>query len=354
MNGVSLFANVGIAETYIHNHGINIVVANELLQNRAAFHQENHPNCKMIQGDITNLDIYNSVVTIAKEKKCDFLIATPPCQGMSVAGKMQENDPRNTLIKFVVEMIKELQPTHALIENVQGVLKTYISLNGEKIKIVDYINKELTPLGYFINPVVVDAADYGTPQTRKRAIFLISKIALWTPPKKMKKISVKEAIGHLPSLESGQESAIMYHYAKKHNERHVSVLRHTPSGKTALNNSVHYPKKEDGTRIKGFATTYKRIEWDKPAPTITMANGSVSSQNNVHPGKQKEDGTYSDARVLSLKEIFILTGLPEDWHPPKWASEHLVRQVIGEGVPPKVIDALLSTIPKKITQGNKR
>lgn len=79
-----------------------------------------------------------------------------------------------------------------------------------------------------------------------------------------------------------------------------------------------------------------------------MANGSISSQNNVHPGVLKEDGTYSDARVLSLKEIFILTGLPNNWHPPKWASENLIRQVIGEGVPPNLIDRLLTTIPKKI------
>ena len=123
-------------------------------------------------------------------------------------------------------------------------------------------------------------------------------------------------------------------------------LKHTPTGKTALNNEVYYPKKEDGTKIKGFATTYKRIEWDKPAPTITMANGSVSSQNNVHPGRAKEDGTYSDARVLSLKEIFILTGLPDNWEPAPWASENLIREVIGEAIPPKLIDEILKTIPK--------
>jgi len=347
VKGVSLFANVGIAETYIHKHNIDIVIANELLENRAAFHKENHPNCNMIQGDITKPEIYNKIVSEAKKQKCDFLIATPPCQGMSVAGKMKENDPRNSLIKFVVEMIKELQPKNALIENVQGVLKTFILVNGKSTKIVDYIHDELTPLGYYINPVVVDAADYNTPQTRKRAIFLISKIAKWELPPKQPKITVKEAIGHLPSIESGESSDIPYHSAKKHNERHISVLKHTPSGKTALHNKVHYPKKEDGTRIKGFATTYKRIEWDKPAPTITMANGSVSSQNNVHPGYPKKNGQYSDARVLTLKEIFILTGLPDDWHPPKWASENLIRQVIGEGVPPRLIDSLLSSMPKE-------
>ena len=266
---------------------------------------------------------------------------------ISVAGKMKKDDPRNSLIKYVIKFIKDLQPTHAIIENVPAILKTFIEIDGKKIKIVDYVNDELGKLNYFINYKVVDTADYGTPQTRKRAIFLISKNYIWQFPPKETKITVQEAIGHLPSLESEEISNIPYHFAKKHNDRHILWLKHTPTGQTALNNPIYYPQKDDGTKIKGYSTTYKRIEWDKPAPTITMANGSISSQNNVHPGRLKEDGTYTDARVLSLKEIFILTGLPENWHPPKWASENLIRQVIGEGVPPKLIDRLLTTMPRK-------
>ena len=348
MNGVSLFANVGIAETYINNHNINIVVANELLEKRVNFYKEHHKNCNMIQGDITDKNIFDKILNEAKKQNCQFLIATPPCQGMSVAGKMNEDDPRNSLIKFVIEFIKELKPLNIIIENVIGILKTYIYYNNEKIKVIDYINNELKPLNYFINYSIVDTADYETPQTRKRAIFLISKIAKWEFPPKKNKITVREAIGYLPSLESGEKSSIKYHNAKIHNDRHILWLKHTPTGKTALENKIYYPQKECGTKIKGYSTTYKRIEWDKPAPTITMANGSISSQNNVHCGRLKDDGTYSDARVLTLKEIFILTGLPDDWQPPIWASENLIRQVIGEGIPPKLIDNLLKTIPKDL------
>ena len=346
IQGVSLFANVGIAETYIKEHGIKIAVANELMENRAKFHQEMHKECEMIQGDITSDEVFTRVAEASKKAKCDFLIATPPCQGMSLAGKMQEDDPRNSLIKYVVKLAQELQPTNILIENVPKVLKTYLVHHGEKLKITDFIKNELEPLGYVINPVVVDASDYGTPQSRKRAIYLISKLGKWEVRDKQDKITVREMIEHLPTLESGESSSIAYHAAKVHNDRHISFLKQTPSGKTALHNKVHYPKKVDGTRIKGYDTTYKRIDWDKPAPTITMANGSISSQNNVHPGRLKKDGTYSDARVLTLKEIFILTGLPDDWTPPEWASENLIRQVIGEGVPPKLIDTLLSSMPK--------
>ena len=351
MNGVSLFSNVGIAETYIKTHNIDIVVANELLEKRASFYKYLYPNVNMVQGDITLKEIYDQTLDLSKKLNCEFLLATPPCQGMSVAGKMKQDDPRNSLIKYVVKFIEDLQPNYVLIENVPGILKAYIMINGKKTLITDYIENSLKKLGYFVNPVLIDTADYGTPQSRKRAIFLISKLSKWEIPAKEKRISVLEAIGHLPSLESGEKSNIKYHYAKIHNERHIEFLRHTPTGKTALHNKVYYPKKEDGTRIKGYSTTYKRIDWDKPAPTITMANGSVSSQNNVHPGRLREDGTYSDARVLTLKEIFILTGLPEDWHPPEWASENLIRQVIGEGIPPKLIDRLLRTIPKD-TNGN--
>lgn len=346
LKGVSLFANVGIAETYIEKHNIKIVVANELIEKRAKFYSELYSDCNMICGDITNKEIYNKVLNEAKKNNCDFLLATPPCQGMSVAGKMQEDDPRNSLIKYVVKFIKDLRPSNIIIENVPGVLKTYIEKDGKKIKIVDFIENELKKENYFINYQIVDTADYGTPQTRKRAIFLISNKGVWKFPIKQKQITVKEAIGHLPSLESGEKSDIPYHFAKTHNERHILWMKHTPTGQTALNNKVYYPQKENGTKIKGYSTTYKRIEWDKPAPTITMANGSISSQNNVHPGRLLPNGTYSDARVLSLKEIFILTGLPDDWKPPKWASENLIRQVIGEGIPPRLIDNLLNTIPK--------
>jgi len=344
MKGVSLFSGAGIAETYIEKYNIEIVVANELLEKRAGFYKENYPNSNMIQGDISSKEIYQKVLNEAKKQKCQFLMATPPCQGMSVAGKMKEDDIRNSLIKYVVEFIKELNPEHILIENVPTILNTSIFINNQKIKITDYIETELK--GYYINYQIVDTADYGTPQTRKRAVFLISKNKKWEFPTKQNKITVKEAIGDLPSLESEEKSDIKYHYAKKHNDRHILWLKHTPTGKTALHNEIHYPQKENGQKIKGYATTYKRIEWDKPAPTITMANGSVSSQNNVHAGRLKNDGTYSDARVLTLKEIFILTGLPDNWKPPSWASDNLTRQVIGEGVPPKLIDNILKTIPE--------
>lgn len=344
IKGVSLFSNVGIAETYLKKHNVSIVIANELLEDRAKFYKFCHPETDVIIGDITRDTIFNELIKKSKKLGVEFLLATPPCQGMSVAGKMDENDPRNRLIIKVVDFIKEINPKNVIIENVPTMLKTNIVVNGKKIKIVDYIKNELSSR-YKISFNLLNAADYGTAQTRNRAIVLMSKIDYWKLPKKQKQITVEEAIGHLPSLESGDTSNIKYHFAKKHNDNHILWMKHTPTGKTAFENEIYFPQKEDGTRIKGFSTTYKRMSWDKPAPTITMCNGGISSQNNVHPGRKKADGTYSDARVLTLKEIMILTGLPENWEVPEWASENLIRKVIGEGVPPKMIEELVKNMP---------
>lgn len=343
MNGLSLFANVGIAETYLKELGFQVKVANELLPARAKFYEHSHPDCHMICGDITEEEIFSQVIKKARKEKVQFILATPPCQGMSQAGKMQEDDPRNSLILRVIKAIQELSPQYVLIENVPQMLKTSIKVDGKVIKITDYINSQCAK-DYNICFDVFDAADYGTAQYRKRAIVRFSKKPnVWNNPEKQKQITVKEKISHLPSLESGQKSSVEFHKAKIHNANHQLWMKHTPTGKSAMFNKVHYPVK-DNRKIKGYNTTYKRMEWDRPAPTITMANGSISSQNNVHPGRLLPDGTYSDARVLTLKELFLLTGLPESWAPPIWASENLVRQVIGEAVPPMLVKSIFEKI----------
>lgn len=345
INGISLFANVGIGETYFKEKNVNICVSNELIEKRCNFYSHLYPETEMVCGDITDLEVFNKLVDLYDENDCNFLIATPPCQGMSQAGKMDKNDPRNSLIIHTIEFIKRTMPDNIIIENVPQILKFSIVVDTNEIRILNYVINELEPLGYHINYGVLDAADYGTPQTRKRGIFLISKIKKWEFPEKMKKITVKDVIGDLPSLESGEKSDIPFHYAKKHADRHVLWMKHTPTGKTAFHNEKYFPQKEDGTRIKGYNTTYKRIEWDKPAPTVTMCNGAVSSQNNVHPGRKLDDGTYSDARVLSILEILRLTGLPDDWNIPEWASDNFVRQVIGEAFPPRFSAKLLEKMP---------
>ena len=105
---------------------------------------------------------------------------------------------------------------------------------------------------------------------------------------------------------------------------------------------------KNGRKIKGFLTTYKRIKWDAPSPTITMCNGAVSSQNNVHPGRKKKDGTYSDARVLTLLELFLLMGLPANIKFPQEVTENQIRYILGEAVPPVLLKKMLENNCKYI------
>ena len=337
--GLSLFANVGIAETYLKNIGFPIVLANELLDERAKFYHHLHQH-DVISGDITNSEIYSNIIEKAKKLKVNFILATPPCQGMSIAGHMKTDDPRNTLIVKAMDAFKDLQPEFMLIENVPQMFKTSIIVDGKTINIKSYIEEIVKQHNYQVKFDIFDAADYGTPQNRKRSFTRIYKSNYeWHNPLKQNIITVEDSIGNLPSLESGEKSSIQYHHALKHNANHILWMKHTPTGKSAFDNPIYYPQK-DNRKIKGFSTTYKRISWDKPAPTITMSNGSISSQNNVHPGRLLPDDTYSDARALTLLEIFRLTGLPDDWNPPSWAKENTIRHVIGEAIPPKLVESI--------------
>ena len=115
-NALSLFASAGIAETYLHKHGVHVCVAAELLPERVRFYQHMYPDTVAIQGDLTEESVYESVLSAARTAQCDFLIATPPCQGMSTAGKQLKDDPRNRLITVVANAIESLKPKFALIE----------------------------------------------------------------------------------------------------------------------------------------------------------------------------------------------------------------------------------------------
>lgn len=348
MKGLSLFAGAGIGETYLNSCGIDIIVANERVEKRADLYKALSPECKMICGDITDEKVFQNIISSAKG--IEFLIASPPCQGMSIAGKNRCNetmltDDRNFLINYVIKAIELLSPKYVLIENVPALLRLKLPYKGELHTVIEILTKKFGT-SYKIDSKVVDASNYGVPQTRLRAIIkMFPKDEEWKWPAIVtKKVTVKDAIGHLPSLEAGQASDIKWHFARKHDARHVEWMKHTPSGESAFLNPVYFPKKKDGTRIKGYESSYRRIKWDEPAPTITIRNDAISSQRNVHPGRLLPDGTYSDARVLTPYELMILNSIPDDWNIPDDTPEILIRQVIGESIPPLLIKKIVGEI----------
>lgn len=368
MNGLSLFANVGIAETYLKDVGIDIVVANELLEERARFYENIYPDCNMICGDIQEQIVFDSVYEAAKAHDVRFIIATPPCQGMSPAGKKDPKDARNNLITSAVEMIERLLPDFVLIENVMQVLKTKIYYDGQYILIPEYLKKRLGDQYNFNNNPIIDSKFYGVPQQRKRAIFLLSKkdtgIHWDFPAKDETLVTLRDVIGDLPSLdplvkekeyryifpeyEAKRQAGLAvskWHCPREHVWRNVEVMMHTPEGQSARKNPVYFPKKKDGSMVGGALRTYMRMEWDRPAPTITAYNHTISSFQNVHPGRPTDqEGIYSDARVLTIFELMRVMTLPDDWNIPAWATPQLIRQVIGEGIPPLLIKKLVNQL----------
>ena len=375
LRGLSLFSNVGIAEAGLDILAdVDIIYANELLKDRAEFYSCVHPNTQMIQGDITNDELRETIITKSIEANINFIIATPPCQGMSEAGNRLDFDERNQLILYVVDVINRVKPQFAIIENVPTILKTKIVFKGEILLIPDYLKRELSDYK-FNNDSLIKAMDHGIPQMRERNIYLLVRKDInitWTFPPKEDIITLRQSIGNLPSLDpylrEGEDFTIQkfplfhkrkenglkiskWHFPPTHSWKQVEWMMHTPSGKSAIYNEKYYPQKVDGTPVVAHHNHYRRMNWDKPARTITQNNGVISSLACVHPGREYvENGQtlYSDARVLTIYELLIVSSLPLDWPIPFWAKESFIRKVIGEGIPSRLITVIVEQLLKNI------
>jgi DNA (cytosine-5)-methyltransferase 1 len=373
---LSLFSNVGIAEAYLKDVGIDVVLANEIDEKRAKFYQEVYSDAHMICGDITDQIIRDEIIKEAIQKNVEFIIATPPCQGMSEAGLRLEFDPRNKLIFYAVDVIKKVKPKFVLLENVPKQLTTKIEYNGEVILIPEYIKRELGADYSFNKETLVMAKDYGVPQLRERNIFLLVKKGLgyiWEFPQKQQEITLEEAIGELPSLDpllrEGIDETIKrfpdyekkkevglqvskWHYPPKHSWKQVEWMMHTPTGKSAIYNDRYYPQKEDGTPVKAHHNNYRRLKWDMPCRTVTQNNGVISSLACVHPGRKyiSDNGEmlYSDPRVLTIYELMIVMSLPLDWNIPDWAEDTFIRRVFGEGIPSKLVKEIVGELTRQL------
>ena len=351
MKAISLFSSAGVGETYLNEIGIDVVCGAELLDKRAKLFKHLYPESNVITGDIGEKEVKDKISRfISKDVK--LLLATPPCQGVSSVGKNKSQeqfleDNRNFLIFDVFYFIDNFDFDAILIENVSKFLKMYFPYEGEMLQIEQLVTKKYRGK-YKVETLNINAQDYGVAQSRPRCfIKLFKQNYSWPSPKRETPITLREAIGHLPSLESGESSNIKWHSAKKINERDVLAIKHTPTGKSAMVNDFYYPRKINGEKVRGFHNTYKRLDWDLPCHARTTKSGEISSHNNGHPGVLKSNGTYSDARVLTILELLIVSSLPQNWDIPDWANDRFVRHVIGESVPPLLLKKVLQSLENK-------
>lgn len=374
LRGLSLFSNVGIAEAGLYALDVDMIYANELLKDRAKFYSCVHPETEVINGDITNDYIRTVIVNKAKESNVNFVLATPPCQGMSEAGNRFEFDERNQLIMYAVDVIQRIKPEFAIIENVPTILHTKIVVDGNIIFIPDYLKLTLSDY-HFNNESLIKAMDHGIPQMRERNIYLLVRNDIditWEFPDKEPIVTLETAIGHLPSIDPMLREGLDYtlqkfpdfeikrrnglkvspwHFPPTHSWKQVEWMMHTPSGKSAIYNPVYYPQKEGGIHIVAHHNHYRRMAWEKPSRTITQNNGVISSLACVHPGRPYEkngETLYSDPRVLTIHELLIVSSLPLDWAIPSWAKESFIRKVIGEGIPSRLITVIVEQLLKQL------
>lgn len=305
--------------------------------------KNNFKDADVVTGDITNRDIKDEIIKIAKKRKVNMIVGGPPCQGFSLKGKnLGFDDPRNFLFLEYFELVKEIKPEVFVIENVKNLL------SSEKGYFRDQIIEHFSKLGYIINYGVLNAKNFGVPENRERAIIIgsLSK-SIGLPVGTEKIVTVRDAISDLAYLNSGEgdnisdyknapetsyqkklRGKILYnHYATNHSNLALEKLAMIPpeGDKSSLPKELHGKQK--------FSTTWSRLQWDNVSPTIDTRFDTPSNGRNSHPVLNRSITPREAARIQSFNDDFIFYG-------PKVS----ICKQIGNAVPPLLGKAIGSAI----------
>ena len=388
---VSLFSGGGISDLGYQLAGFRFFVQAELDQRRAEIGVDNYPDSQWIVGDLqNNVGAIIGAYRAATTRRLDLLVATPPCQGMSSSnpsrGKRQTpqakaHEGKNRLLLQLIPIARSLKPRIIVAENVRQILTLNVEFGQEKGPIVDIIREQLRE--YEVFPGIINVADHGIPQIRKRALIVAihkdepwlaephdSMIPPWPVPTHGEKpssglsqwISVREWLeamryepldSRCPELAKGQHplhfvpyygpdrymqiSQIPPHSGLSaydndvcpscgHQQVEVGKVR-CPSCQGAMRNRPYVERDGKVSLIKGFRSSYRRMSSTRPAYTITTSSSHVGSDYKVHPWEN---------RVLSILECADLQTVPRfyDWTRAKDnRTLYLIRTLVGEALP---------------------
>ncbi|MBO4530575.1 MAG: DNA cytosine methyltransferase [Paludibacteraceae bacterium] len=261
----------------------------------------NHP---FVDGDIKDESIKDLFYKTVKEqlngRRLSVVAGGFPCQGFSMAGNRIVDDPRNSLYKEMLEIVKTLQPDFVICENVKG-LRSMLGGEVEKKIIADY--KEI---GYEMNVTTLCAADYTTPQKRERVIFIGNRIGATNyHPKPIVEPSKYVTTGDaIADLMTHPEDEAFNHVPTKHRPDMEQRMLDLPEGESLY---------------KGYSDAWKKCPWDEASCTIKENHGGV----NIHPKLP---------RVLTAREMARLQSFPDDFIFEGKKNKQLVQ--IGNAVPP--------------------
>lgn len=367
---ISLFSGAGVGCHGFQSEGFECIAANELIERRLNI-QKYNGKCRYesayVHGDITSEEVKNQIrreLAFWREvhgvERLDALIATPPCQGMSVANHKKGNElARNSLVAESIRLVKEFGPRFFLFENVRTFLNSICTdLDGKDKKIREAIEINLGG-EYNIHCRLINFKDYGVPSSRTRTLILgVRKSqAEVTPldfmPTLQKETTVRQAIGHFrPLRKMGEiDKDDVYHNFRPYPERMLPWIEKIKEGESAFDNTD--PKRlphrvvggETVLNVRKNGDKYARCFWDKPGACVHTRNDIMSSQSTLHP---------QDNRVFSIRELMRLMSIPDSF---KWSAvpeqtlnalpreqkrkflkkeEMNIRQSIGEAVPTAV------------------
>lgn len=365
---VSLFSSAGVGCFGFKEEGFYCIATVELLERRLKIQSYNHKcafDSGYICGDMTKQETKDRVFAELEMwergfhvNDLDVLIATPPCQGMSVANHKKKKDEivRNSLVVESIKMVRLIKPKFFIFENVRAFLTSVCTdVDGQAKSIREAIDINLGGI-YNILYRVVNFKDYGNPSSRTRTLVIgVRKdVKEITPfdvfPDKQQEQTLRQTIGHLPSLKNMGEISEndIYHNFRKYDPKMEAWISEIKEGQSAFDNEdvnriphtvkdgmVVYNAQKNGDK-------YTRQCWDKVAPCIHTRNDILASQNTVHP---------TDNRVFSIREVMLMMSVPESFNWSEMSFEQLnelpleekeaflkkeemnIRQNLGEAVP---------------------
>lgn len=336
---VDLFSGVGgLSYGFAHDNNFEIVAANEILPNMAKAYSLNHPTVKVYVEDIKDFSADKVKKDLGiKSNEIDIVVGGPPCQAYSTVGKRLIDDPRGKLFQEYYRVLKEFNPKIFLFENVKGLLSMQ---GGELLKKIISLFESL---GYKVKYKLLNAADYGAPQTRERVIIIGSKLEKefeYPKPthcnpedsrvlfkKRRPYLTLGEAVGDLPFIKTDEESfeyadkpqnefqrlmrknapkKLMDHNSPKNNEKLVKIMELLPDGGTP------YDLPETLRPTSGFKNTYCRLWWNRPSTTVTRNLSTPSSSRCIHPKAPRPLTTREGARIQCFPDDYQFYGSRSD------------------------------------------
>lgn len=381
MNYISLFSGAGVGCYGFNIEGFDCIATNEIIERRLNI-QKINKKCKYdsgyISGDIKDEKVVSKIFDEVdkwkkndKIKDVDVLIATPPCQGISVANHKKKNEKgRNSLIVESIKITRNLKPKFFVYENVRSFLTTICTdTDGKDKKIKEVIEANLSG-EYNILAKVINFKEYGSFSSRTRAVVIGTRKDLVniTPydifPNVKKERVLKDVIGHLPSLNimGDINPNDILHSFRKYSPHMFDWIKDIKEGQSAFDNKD--PKKRPHRLVDNKiiynqnknGDKYTRCHWNKVGPCIHTRNDILASQSTIHP---------KDNRVFSIRELMLMMSIPNSF---KWidldfdkvnklskeekekilSKEDInIRQSIGEAVPTEIFRQIAENIKKK-------